>query len=105
MSFLNIKKNKEKNKEKNPGHRAGIVCCSNGQPPQAEKTLKKLEIYLSGIGLEPVFTEYIYQKNSVFSGTARQRAESLVRAANQKGGRDKITVIVVEPFSSEVKAC
>ena len=75
MSFLNI----EKNKEKNPGHRAGIVCCSNGQPPQAEKTLEKLEIYLSSIGLEPVFTEYIYQKNSVFSGTARQRAESLMR--------------------------
>ena len=78
MSFLNIKKNKEKNKEKNPGHRAGIVCCSNGQPPQAEKTLENLREYLSGIGLEPVFTEYIYQKNSVFSGTARQRAESLM---------------------------
>ena len=79
MSFLNIKKNKEKNKEKNPGHRAGIVCCSNGQPPQAEKTLENLREYLSGIGLEPVFTEYIYQKNSVFSGKARQRAESLMR--------------------------
>ena len=79
MSFLNIKKNKEKNKEKNPGHRAGIVCCSNGQSPQAEKTLENLREYLSGIGLEPVFTEYIYQKNSVFSGKARQRAESLMR--------------------------
>ena len=78
MSFLNIEKNKEKNKEKNPGHRAGIVCCSNGQPPQAEKTLENLREYLSGIGLEPVFTEYIYQKNSVFSGTARHRAESLM---------------------------
>ena len=33
---------------------------------------------VDGIGLEPVFTEYIYQKNSVFSGTARQRAESLM---------------------------
>lgn len=58
--------------------KAGIVCCSNGQPPQAEKTLENLREYLSGIGLEPVFTEYIYQKNSVFSGTARQRAESLM---------------------------
>ena len=59
--------------------KAGIVCCSNGQPPQAEKTLENLREYLSGIGLEPVFTEYIYQKNSVFSGKARQRAESLMR--------------------------
>lgn len=38
-------------------------------------------------------------------GTTGQRAESLVQAANQKGGSDNITVIVVEPFSSEVKAC
>lgn len=38
-------------------------------------------------------------------GTTKQRAESLVKAANQKGGSDNITVIVIEPFSSEVKAC
>ena len=38
-------------------------------------------------------------------GTIEQRAESLVQAANQKGGSDNITVIVIEPFSSEVKAC
>lgn len=38
-------------------------------------------------------------------GTTEQRAESLVQAANQKGGSDNITVIVIEPFSSEVKAC
>ena len=74
MSFLDI----EMNKEKTPGHRAAIVCCSNGQPPQAEKTVESLREYLCGIGLAPIFGEYIYQKNSVFSGTARQRAESLM---------------------------
>lgn len=33
------------------------------------------------------------------------KAETLIEAANQNGGKDNITVIVIEPFSEEVKAC
>ena len=34
-----------------------------------------------------------------------EKAASLVERANANGGRDNITVIVIEPFSDEVKEC
>lgn len=34
-----------------------------------------------------------------------EQAERLVETANENGGKDNITVIVIEPFSDEVKVC
>lgn len=34
-----------------------------------------------------------------------EKAEKLVNTANDNGGNDNITVIVIEPFSDEVKSC
>ena len=34
-----------------------------------------------------------------------ERAKMLVSTANRNGGRDNITVMIIEPFSYEVKAC
>lgn len=34
-----------------------------------------------------------------------EKAEKLVAAANRHGGKDNISVIVIEPFSNEVKRC
>lgn len=59
--------------------KAAIVCCSNGLSAGAEKTLRVLGDYLSGIGLTPVFGEHLYRGNTIFGGTARQRAEELMK--------------------------
>ena len=58
--------------------KVGIVCCSNGQTREHEKTVKALETALRQLGMEPVFSPYIYERDSVFSGTAKERADSLM---------------------------
>ncbi len=60
------------------GDKVGIVCCSNGQTKENEERLKVLAETLEHIGLVPIFSEYIYETESVFSGTARQRAGALM---------------------------
>lgn len=34
-----------------------------------------------------------------------RRPRKLVETANRNGGKDNITVVVIEPFSDEVKKC
>ena len=34
-----------------------------------------------------------------------QKGSALLREANQNGGKDNITVVLIEPFSDEVKEC
>lgn len=60
-----------------PGSKVGIVCCSNGQKISYQEKIEHLADILQGIGLEPVFSEFIYEKNDVFSGNAKQRAQAL----------------------------
>jgi muramoyltetrapeptide carboxypeptidase LdcA involved in peptidoglycan recycling len=61
------------------GDKVGIVCCSNGQPQANREQLHKLEETLLQIGLIPVFSDYIYEKESAFSGTALKRANALMQ--------------------------
>lgn len=61
------------------GDKIGIVCCSNGQKKASRNQIDGLEQTLHAMGLQPVFSEYIYEKESVFSGTDRQRAEALMQ--------------------------
>ena len=56
----------------------GIVCCSNGQKKTYGEKLKYLENTLQSLGLEPIFSDCIYEKDSVFSGTAKERAKALM---------------------------
>lgn len=56
----------------------GIVCCSNGLKPTYKEKLEQLEKTLLSLGLEPVFSDYIYAKENVFGGTAKERAKALM---------------------------
>ena len=60
------------------GDKIGIVCCSNGQKCTYAEKIKRLENTLTGIGLQPVFSDYIYEKEDVFSGTTKERANALM---------------------------
>ncbi len=61
------------------GDKIAIVCCSDGQPRKYEEQIKALAGRLLSVGLTPVFSDYIYEKNGPYSGTGRQRAESLMQ--------------------------
>lgn len=58
--------------------KVAIVCCSNGLAHTYKERINKLENTLLQIGLIPVLGDYIYEKFSVFSGSGKERAESLM---------------------------
>lgn len=64
------------------GNKVGIVCCSNGQRREYEDKINKLSDTLTEIGLEPVFSDYIYEKDGVFCGTDKERADALMDMYN-----------------------
>lgn len=60
------------------GSKIGIVCCSNGQKISNSGKIENLKQTLISIGLLPVFSDYIYEKEDVFSGSAKERAHALM---------------------------
>lgn len=60
------------------GDKVGIVCCSNGQKNSYREKIALLRDTLENIGLVPVFSDYIYEKDDVFSGSAKERATALM---------------------------
>lgn len=61
-----------------PGDKIGIVCCSNGWEKRKETKLRRLEEILLGMRLVPVFSPYIFERGSVESGSAPERARALM---------------------------
>lgn len=61
------------------GDKVVLVCCSNGQSRRNEGIIKQLETVLQQAGLTAVCSPYLYEKDSVFSGTGKERAESLMQ--------------------------
>jgi muramoyltetrapeptide carboxypeptidase LdcA involved in peptidoglycan recycling len=60
------------------GSMVGIVCCSNGQKTSYRGKIDLLCSTLEELGLVPVLSDYIYEKEDVFSGTAKERAKTLM---------------------------
>ncbi len=58
--------------------KVGIVCCSNGQKRAYEEDIKILESTLLDIGIQPVFSDYIYEREGVSCGSAKERAQALM---------------------------
>ena len=59
-----------------------LTACSNGLEARKKPTVDALCDYLSSLGLTPVLSPCLYEKDlihtSVFSGTAQERAEALI---------------------------
>lgn len=62
----------------NKKQRAAIVCCSNGQSKQQKEKLRNLQQIMMELGIECVWSDYIYEDKQGESATAKQRAESLM---------------------------
>ena len=60
------------------GDKVGIVCCSNGQKKTNQNKIEQLKEELMSIGLCPVLSSFIYEKENVAAGTAKERAQSLM---------------------------
>lgn len=59
--------------------KAGIVACSNGVSKQLANEMQQLKILLEKYGVDAVFGDYIYAMDGVRSGTAKQRANDLMK--------------------------
>ena len=66
------------------GDKVGIVCCSNGQKSSYREKIGILCNTLEGMGLAPVLSDYIYEKEDVFGGTTKERAEALMALYRDK---------------------
>lgn len=60
------------------GDKIGIVACSNAQLLSNKEKINELEKVLKEIGLNPIFSKFIYEKYSVFSGSGKERGEALM---------------------------
>ena len=60
------------------GDKIAIVSCSNGQKCVYKEKIDYLELTLKDMGLQPIFSDYIYEKEDVFSGSAQERADALM---------------------------
>lgn len=60
-------------------------------------------VLLCSDGLTNMLEDTEIQKIMTGEGTIEEKAGKLVEAANDNGGRDNIAVIILEPFSEEVK--
>lgn len=56
----------------------GIVCCSNGQQNIMKPQFNHLTNILKDMGIQPCYSDFLYEQDGVRSGTGIQRAETLM---------------------------
>lgn len=56
----------------------GIVCCSNGLRQSYKEMKSLIEKTLNSIGIQPVFSDCIFEKDAYFSASAKERANALM---------------------------
>lgn len=61
------------------GDKIGIVGCSNAQLLSYKTKIEMLIDVITDIGLIPVCSDFIFEKYSIFSGTAEERAKALMQ--------------------------
>jgi len=61
------------------GDQIAFVSCSNGLKTQQKKTLLKLHDFLTGLNITTRPENHIYAQDGIFSGTAQQRASTLMQ--------------------------
>ena len=59
--------------------KAGMVACSNGLPLSAQEEMKQLHETLLALGIEAVWSDYLYAKDGIRSGTGKERADALMK--------------------------
>lgn len=63
----------------NKGDKVAIVGCSNAQQLKYKHKIEELLACVKTMGLEPVLSDCIYEKYSVFSGEGEDRAKALMK--------------------------
>jgi len=63
----------------NYGDKVGIVACSNGLDESSRIKMNELEITLNYLDLKSIFSDKIYRKINVSSGTGEERAAVLMK--------------------------
>ncbi|MEY8336409.1 LD-carboxypeptidase [Lachnospiraceae bacterium 62-35] len=61
------------------GDKIGIVCCSNGQKRSYIEKIKYLETTLLKMGIHSSFSDCIYEKENVFTGTVNERVKAILK--------------------------
>ena len=63
------------------------------------------KILLCSDGLSNMLEDNEIREIVTSGGDVEERARKLITAANQNGGKDNISVVLVEPLPGEVKEC
>lgn len=66
------------------GDKIAIVVCSNAQPIAQKSKIEELIKVIKKIGLMPICSNYIFEKYSIFSGEAKERAKALMEFYSDK---------------------